>query len=216
MEWDEDRIHDGPGVGTADSASARTRQARAGPGLRKSRSAQRDPGPGADAGPTGEGRARDGARRVPGRSEPMRAGPGRPGPACAMRAQRDAVRLTSRRASPARHNPPELDSREPTWRNASPGDITKTTPPGGGGLADGAPGPGPHPAPPRRGARGTAQPARPRTIGSEPAPPPAETRPSAPSGGYRRGCVAQVPVFRCDGGVKSGSSWCRRLIRDGA
>ena len=34
--------------------------------------------------------------------------------------------------------------------------------------------------------------------------------------GYRRGCVAQVPVFRCDGGVKSGSSWCRRLIRDGA
>ena len=132
MEWDEDRIHDGPGVGTADSASARTRQARAGPGLRKSRSAQRDPGPGADAGPTGEGRARDGARRVPGRSEPMRAGPGRPGPACAMRAQRDAVRLTSRRASPARHNPPELDSREPTWRNASPGDITEMTPPGAG------------------------------------------------------------------------------------
>ncbi len=105
-----------------------------------------------------------------------------PGPACAMRAQRDAVRLTSRRASPARHNPPELDSREPTWRNASPGDITKTTPPGVGGLADGAPGPGPHPAPPRRGARGTARPARPRTIGSEPAPSPAETRPSAPSG----------------------------------
>ena len=51
-----------------------------------------------------------------------------------MRAQRDAVRLTSRRASPARHNPPALDSCEPTWRNASPGDITKTTPPGGGGT----------------------------------------------------------------------------------
>ena len=59
-----------------------------------------------------------------------------PGPACAMRAQRDAVRLTSRRASPARHNPPELDSREPTWRNASPGDITKTTPPGRGAPTD--------------------------------------------------------------------------------
>ena len=57
-----------------------------------------------------------------------------PGPACVMRAQRDAVRLTSRRASPARRNPPALDSREPTWRNASPGDITKTTPPGGGGT----------------------------------------------------------------------------------
>ena len=105
-----------------------------------------------------------------------------PGPACVMRAQRDAVRLTSRRASPARRNPPALDSCELTWRNASPGDLTKTTPPGVGGLADGAPGPGPHPAPPRRGARGTARPARPRTIGSEPAPPPAETRPSAPSG----------------------------------
>ena len=38
----------------------------------------------------------------------------------------------------------------------------------------------------------------------------------ADEAGYRRGCVAQVPVFRCDGGVKSGSSWCRRLIRDGA
>ena len=48
-----------------------------------------------------------------------------------MRAQRDAVHPISRRASPARHNPPELDSCEPTSRNASPGDITKTTPPGG-------------------------------------------------------------------------------------
>ena len=32
MEWDGDRIHDGPRVGTADSASARIRQTRAGPG----------------------------------------------------------------------------------------------------------------------------------------------------------------------------------------
>jgi len=70
---------------------------------------------------------------------PVRDGPGAvrtgrrgPGPACAMRAQRDAVHPISRRASPARHNPPALDSRELTWRNASPGDITKTTPPGVG------------------------------------------------------------------------------------
>ena len=106
MEWDGDRIHDGPEVGTADSASARTRQTRAGPG----------------------------AVRAEFQGDRSRCGPNRrgPGPACAMRAQRDAVRLTSRRASPARHNPPELDSREPTWRNASPGDITETTPPGAG------------------------------------------------------------------------------------
>ena len=106
MEWDGDRIHDGPEVGTADSASARIRLARAGPG----------------------------AVRAEFQGDRSRCGPNLrgPGPACAMRAQRDAVRLTSRRASPARHNPPELDSREPTWRNASPGDITKTTPPGAG------------------------------------------------------------------------------------
>ena len=91
MEWDGDRIHDGPGVGTADSASARTRQARAGPGLRKSRSAQRDPGPGADAGPTGEGRARL-AQCEP--SATQSASPR------AVRAQRDIIRLSSIRASP--------------------------------------------------------------------------------------------------------------------
>ena len=81
-------------------------------------------------GTTNRSRLRNGV----GRYEPDRRGPdpGRPGPACAMRAQRDAVHLTSRRASPARHNPPELDSREPTWRNASPGDITETTPPWAG------------------------------------------------------------------------------------
>ena len=91
MEWDGDRIHDGPGVGTADSASARTRQARAGPGLRKSRSAQRDPGPGADAGPTGEGRARL-AQCEP--SATQSASPR------AVRAQRDIIHLSSIRASP--------------------------------------------------------------------------------------------------------------------
>ena len=56
---------------------------------------------------------------------PARDGPGAvrtgrrgPGPACAMRVQRDAVHPASRRASPARHNPPALDPREPVWRNA--------------------------------------------------------------------------------------------------
>ena len=49
-----------------------------------------------------------------------------------MRAQRDTVHPTSRRASPARRNSPALDSCEPTWRNASPGDITETTSPGVG------------------------------------------------------------------------------------
>ena len=70
-----------------------------------------------------------------------------PGPACAMRAQRNTVHPASRRASPARRNPPALDPRDPTWRNASPGDITKTTPRGQ------------RPTPPRGGAlrgQGTA------------------------------------------------------------
>ena len=102
-----------------------------------------------------------------------------------MRAQRDAVHPASRRASPARRNPPALDSREPAWRNASPGDITKTTPPGGGdSQADGAPGPGPRPRLPRGGARGDGAPlpARPWMTGPDPAPPPVKTRPSASSG----------------------------------
>ena len=60
-------------------------------------------------------------------------------PACVMRAQRDAVHPASRRASPARHNPPALDSREPASHNASPGDITNSTPPG---LAPGSSGAG--------------------------------------------------------------------------
>ena len=44
-----------------------------------------------------------------------------PGPACAVRAQRDEIRLCSIRAIPTSHN-------------ASPGDITKTTPPGAPGA----------------------------------------------------------------------------------
>ncbi len=102
-----------------------------------------------------------------------------------MRAQRDAVHPASRCASSARRNPPALDSREPAWRNASPGDITKTTPPGGGdSQADGAPGPGPRPRFPRGGARGDGAPlpARPWMTGPGPAPPPVKTRPSASSG----------------------------------
>ena len=55
---------------------------------------------------------------------------GRPGAACVMRAQRDAVHPASHRASPTRQNPPELDSCEHASHNASPGDITNSTPPG--------------------------------------------------------------------------------------
>ena len=88
------------------------------------------------------GRLRDGIGR---RETDRRA----PGPACATRARRDAVRPASRRASPARRNPPALDPRDPTWRNASPGDITESTPPRAGragddaraGDGDGSPGP---------------------------------------------------------------------------
>ena len=64
-----------------------------------------------------------------------RAGPGvargrrAPSPACVMRAQRDGIHPASRRASPARRNPPALDPRQLTSHNASPGDITKSTPP---------------------------------------------------------------------------------------
>ena len=86
-------------------ARAGPRPAETGAGLRNSMSPRRDPGAG-----TGTG----------------------PGSACAMRAQRDTVHPGSHHASPARRNPSSLDSREPTWRNASPGDITRTTPSGRG------------------------------------------------------------------------------------
>ena len=55
-----------------------------------------------------------------------------PSPACAMRAQRNEIRLGSHHASSARQNPPALNPREPASHNAIPGYITKTTPPGGG------------------------------------------------------------------------------------
>ena len=55
-----------------------------------------------------------------------------PGPACVMRAQRDGIHTTLRHASPARRNPPQLDPCRPTSHNASPADITKTTPRGRG------------------------------------------------------------------------------------
>ena len=42
-----------------------------------------------------------------------------PRPACVMRAQRNGIHPASRRAGSARHDPPALDPREPTWRNAT-------------------------------------------------------------------------------------------------
>ncbi len=63
------------------------------------------------------GPVRDGPGAV--RTSQRGPGPGEdPGSACAMRTQRDAVHPASRRANPARRNPPALDPREPTWRNA--------------------------------------------------------------------------------------------------
>ena len=44
--------------------------------------------------------------------------PGEKGSAHAMRAQRNRIHPGSRDASPARHNPPRLDSREPASHNA--------------------------------------------------------------------------------------------------
>ena len=101
------------------------------------------------AGRARDGRGRGGAGRLPGQRRPgtglrnsrsaQRNSGASPGLACVMRAQRDAVHLSSRGASPARHNPSALDPCEPAWRNASPGDITNSTPPVGGeaGLGGG-------------------------------------------------------------------------------
>ena len=58
-----------------------------------------------------------------------------------MPGQLNGIHPTSRHASPARRNPSALDPREPTWHNASPGDIAKSTPPGVGlrhGVGDAA------------------------------------------------------------------------------
>ena len=78
------------------------------------------------------------------------------GPACVIPGQLNGIHPTSRHASrhasPARRNPSALDPRDPTWHNASPGDITKSTPPGVG-LRHGVPGPGPRPRLPRDGTR---------------------------------------------------------------
>ena len=142
-----------------------------GPGSRPHQgnpSAKKAAGVGRDGG-TAEGPDRDRVTRLTGAVPANRRSPE---PACAMRARRDAVRPASRRASPARRNPPALDPRNPTWRNASPGDITRTTPPGpglsdgdlgvagahpndsprAGAQADGAPDPGSESPPPARGA----------------------------------------------------------------
>ena len=53
-----------------------------------------------------------------------------------MQAQRNGIHITSRRASSARRNPPALDSCEPASHNASPGDITESTPPGAQGIEE--------------------------------------------------------------------------------
>ena len=104
-----------------------------------------------------------------------------PGPACVMRAQRDGIHTTLRHASSARRNPPQLDPCRPTSHNASPADITKTTPRGRGHrgrrLRAGPPGwrrprggahrwtahriPGRAPTPPGQTRRRTVRPARP-------------------------------------------------------
>ena len=114
-------------------AISRTRPGRDGTGT--------GPGPTTTPGPTpgwrgpGSGRPRPGPACVNCRSAQRNPGAGAgadPGPACAMRARRDTVHPASRRASPARRNPPALDPREPTSHNASPGDITRTTPRGRG------------------------------------------------------------------------------------
>ena len=79
---------------------------RAGAGLRKSRSAQRDPGPGAGAGRGRLAQCEPSATR----STPPRA----------VRAQRDGIRLSSIRASPPRTMRPEVTSpiRLPRGRGA--------------------------------------------------------------------------------------------------
>mgnify|MGYP000924807820 CR=1 FL=1 len=147
MSRDEDRdqarngVHDtrtGPGPARARPASAPPASptpgsARPAPSLR--RSGRGGPGPGCSSSAdtsswTGSGPGR--ACVIPGPLNGI-TGPG-PGRACAMRAQRDAVHPASHRASPARRNPPRLDSRQPASHNASRGDITNSTPPGGAGL----------------------------------------------------------------------------------
>ena len=118
-----DGVHDtrtGPGPARARPASAPPASptpgsARPAPSLR--RSGRGGPGPGCSSSAD--------------TSSWTGSGPGR---ACAMRAQRDAVHPASHRASPARRNPPRLDSCEPASHNASRGDITNSTPPGGAGL----------------------------------------------------------------------------------
>ena len=114
-------------------AISRTRSERGGMG--RGPGPRRLPGrPSGWRGP-GPGRPRPGPACVNCRSAQRNPGAGAgadPGPACAMRAQRDTVHPASRRASPARRNPSALDPREPTSHNASPGDITRTTPPGAG------------------------------------------------------------------------------------
>ena len=132
-----------------------------------------------------------------------RAGPGvargrrAPSPACVMRAQRDGFHPASRRASPARRNPPALDPRRLTSHNASPGDITKSTPPRlSPEDACGSPG--------RRRSRRWGRPAGPRRRGV--ASPP--RRPSPASGGALRG--GPLPVRSASPGPRQAEPSRRR------
>ena len=80
----------------------------------------------------GPGPARTRGSPPPPRRSDLRAAIlGEKGPAHVMRDQRNRIHLSSRDASPARHNPPALALREPASHNARPGDMTNSTPPGG-------------------------------------------------------------------------------------
>ena len=80
----------------------------------------------------GPGPARTRGSPPPPRRSDLRAAIlGEKGPAHVMRDQRNRIHLSSRDASPARHNPPALALREPASHNAGPGDMTNSTPPGG-------------------------------------------------------------------------------------
>ena len=191
-----DGVHDtrtGPGTARARPASAPPASptpgsARPAPSLR--RSGRGGPGPGCSSSAdtsswTGSGPGR--ACVIPGPLNGI-TGPG-PGRACAMRAQRDTVHPASHRASPARRNPPRLDSRQPASHNASRGDITNSTPPGGGARATPTPtSRSPSTDSPRGAGARRRCPPYPWRIDRLP-----RERERAPGGGRLRDCAADFP-----------------------
>ena len=90
---------------------------------------RREPGRSGQRPTPRRGRPERPPRNGAGRREPDRRAPG---PACEMRAQLTGIHPGSRRASPARRNQPALTLHKHTSHNASPGDITESTPPGAG------------------------------------------------------------------------------------